>query len=1204
MPNWTQAQTAAITVSGRDLLVSAAAGSGKTAALTERILRHIKSGAKLDRFLVVTFSRASAADMRSKLTRELKRAAAEDPSDKTIAKALTELSGTKIGTIHSFCLSVLKKYHARLSLPPKMRVADDAEAKLMKTECMEETIEHFFSLSADEEMSEEFIFLTDHLLGGEADDKLSASLLSLYEKTVCLPKRYEALLDSADELSSAAEDGKFLLTDCGRGIGRRLSRELSYYESIFRAAVTEFSVGDDYIKKYLPAFVSLCEFVSSCLSLLREGDYDGIGEKFRSFKNPTLGAIKGEKSPETEFYKVKKTEFGKFVTESAARFFSVSGDALAVTLRRTARVTRAVVSVLSEFDRRYSAEKRRVGLLDYEDLEHFTLKLLSDSETAKMVSADYDEIYIDECQDVNAVQNSIFEAIARENRFMVGDVKQSIYAFRGADPTLFDSYRKKYTKISSSEDGDKGEGGAAVFMSDNFRCDRSVIEFTNAVCGAIMPHGNVSYTEDDELRHGKAEPDSEAFPVRVILSSDTDEDEADEADEIDKADEIGASKESTEAEAVADEVARLLREEKRRDGESIAPSDIAILLRSAKGKAEVYENALRARGIPVSNDTTPNFFECPEVLLALSILYTIDDPLRDIYLAGALRSPVFGFTLDDLIKLGGGELPLYRRLRDMAENAADDGELSEKCRYAYRKILRWRELARGASSAEMIADVYRETGLEALVWSEVNRHTGVTPPEVRAENLDSLFMYARNYEANSHMGLHRFLDYINNIIERDVKAQVEVSDRDGQNTVKIMTLHQSKGLEFPVTVIAGCGSKRNEQDAKESLLFDKAAGLAMRLRADDGGVSPIMLETLPRRAVMLSIFDTLAAEEMRLLYVGLTRARERLIISAKLPDAEKFIEKRRREARFFSEHTAYAEKSYIGWILSALFLAQEKGCDISEFCEIVTLNSDGGKEKVISGASDRGEAFTPDPERVREYREILEKRFSYVYPYKKLGALPAKLAVSDLSPTILDDEDAAVLETETKKEPMSPEAERAAAAGTATHIFMQFCDFENAERNGVDGEIERLVRCGFIRQSDAELIRRDEAERFFRSEIYGKMKSAKNIWRERRFNLRLPASEFTEDAENRDLYSSEEVLVQGVIDCFFEDENGEVSVIDYKTDRLTPYEISHPRAAKEKLLSRHKTQLGYYGAAVGEMFGAPPKHIYIYSLPLGDTVEI
>ncbi len=1203
MPTWTNAQLAAIKTRGSDVLVSAAAGSGKTASLTERIIESITGGGRLDRILIVTFSRAAASDMKAKLTRELRKRASESPDDKSIGRALTELPTARIGTIHSFCLSLLKRHYGELSLPAKMRVADDAEAKLMKTECMDATLDHFFSSASEPtgDPTTDFVALTDHLIGGETDDALAQTLLSLYEKTSCLPERYRSLVSSAEKMRKSAKDGDFLVSDCGGAVKRSIERGLDFYGRVFTAAVDEMGQMPDFDVKYVPAFEYLTVFVSHAKRLLAAGDFEALKAHFESVSPPRLGTVKSGKTARTEYFKEKKTAFSVFVRGIREKYLSLGGEGLACTLERTASVTLGIVGVLDEFDRRYKDEKRRRGLLDYEDLEHCALDLLRDPEIAAVIKKDYDEIYIDEYQDVNEVQNEIFALLSSGNRFMVGDVKQSIYAFRGADPTLFDSLRGRYdeTEIPIAE---PSESGRAVYMSDNFRCDRSVVGFTNAVCGRIMPYGNVSYTDGDSLRHSKIADEPKYTPVSVLVA---DTAIADDEDGVDVSD--------VEPEMLARELSRILREEKKQSGERIRPGDVAILLRSAaSGRAERIEKALEKYGIPVENGTKQSFFECPEVLFVLSLLNTVDNPLRDIYLAGALRSPVFGFTLDELIRIGEGKKgPLWRKLLLSAEETDEDGSaapLAEKCKEAADRIRSWREMSKMSTATDIIASVYAETGIEALVFSDANRENGSVPPEVRAENLALLYEYARGYEASAFRGLHKFLDFVNSLIERGVTANVGERTDSGEDSVKIMTVHQSKGLEFPVVFLAYAGAARNEKDLKGRLLYEKTAGLAMTLREDDMGESSVMLETLPHKAVAAASSEMLAAEEMRILYVALTRAEERLIVTAKLRNAQSKVETLRDDADFYCANTVYSEKTYLGWILSAVFAETAAGRDTHCTVKVMTELGEGLEVTVseTDGEETEKDVKQIDRAEVEAIKARIREAIGYEYPYRKLGVLPAKLSVSVLAPDVLDEDATELKGTETAHE-MSPEekeaAKRAAAAGTATHVFMQFCDFARVEKDGVKKEAERLVSEGFMREDDAELIRYGEIEKFFRSKIYSKMRASDELRREMRFNVRLDASDFTSSAEDKALYAGEKLLVQGVIDCFFRDRDG-ITVVDYKTDRLSQYELSHREAAAEKLLGRHARQLGYYADALGEMYGEKPAHVYIYSLPLGDVIEV
>ena len=1271
MPNkWTAAQLAAITASDSDILVSAAAGSGKTTALTERIIRRVTAGGDLSRMLIVTFSRASAAAMKEKIGAALRAATARCPDDPHLRRQLAALSGAKISTIHSFCLSLLRRYYGELGLPPRLRVADDAETKYLRREIMDDTINYFYSQKSGGSL--DFAALTD-TVGGGRDDGMTELFLRLYTRTCCYPERYRLFSRAAETLTSAADDKNGIYsTPYGAPIIKKLSRALDYYEKIMSAACRDFECETSYdgaYAKYLPVFRCSLDAVTGIKSAVAacDGsgfDRDAIAAATGAYSAQRLPSVRGEKPPRVAFFCEKRTELTKFIREFIKDYLSVPRETEKTILLRTAGVCSDIVTVLDKFSELYNAEKRSRAVVDYDDLEHLSLKLLSDRDPAGVtdvaghIAGEFDEIYIDEYQDVNAVQDAIFRAISKHNRFMVGDVKQSIYGFRGSDPTVFDEYRRDY--------GDKtSDRGIAVFMSENFRCDEPVIDFVNSVCGGLLRFGSVSYDENDDLRYAKSEPGADSFAatrpalVRVLLAdaSDNINDDINSIDDINDSgntdgdtDSITADTASREAVMIADEISRLLESCVKDDGTRILPGDICVLLRSAKNRAADIENALRAHGIPTENDAKPNFFECPEILLMLCLLNAADNPLRDIYLAGALRSPVFSFTLDELIILKHDDKrPLYRLLCECADvndavndavNDTCDGKYSpaliNKCRDAKALLSRWRHAAVSATSDEFVRMLYRDTGIEALLWSDINSGGSATPPQLRAENLNILYEYARSYEAAGFRGLHRFLDYINGMIEEGANAPAPRSAQSGSDTVKIMTVHQSKGLEFPVVILAGCAGRRNESDSAAAVLFDRSAGAAMKLRADID--STVMLDTLPRRAVASAISDAGAAEEMRILYVALTRARERLYITAGTRDATRLQSRCRTEAEFFCPHTVYTEKTYIEWILTAIY---RENSGAANACEISVIKSNVSGADAASGETIQNAVhdavhdalydITPTDGgniagEIAEIENMLAERFTYSYPYKKLGGLPAKMAVSKLYPDVLDDEGGSDAADYTPAhDPGDTDyvsgvkggGDAAARAGSATHLFLKFCDFqrleagvsggedsEGAVSDNIEAEISRLAMAGYISPGDAELIDRNQIVLFLRSSVYAEMKRADKLWREQRFNIRLPASDFTADESDKLAYRDEELLIQGIIDCFFIDHSGVVTLVDYKTDRLSPWELSHPDAAAQKLRRRHSQQLSYYSAALTRIFGSPPGHIYIYSMPLGDTVEV
>lgn len=1264
---WTPAQLEAITLKGTDILVGAAAGSGKTASLTERIVSSIVSGgADVSRILAVTFTKAAAAELKSRISNALRRAAAGNPGNRRIARQLSLLPGASIGTIHSFCLTLLRSHYAELGIPPDIRVADEAEASLLRRECMEETIDAFYNGDLTIKSTNlDFATAADNISDPKGDGKLASTLLSLYEKLSGHPEKQKFLYTSADKLEAGANAGAgFFATAYGEPIKRYLDGIFEHYEAVLAATCDEFAQDVDYAKKYLPTFEYSLNFVRRARSFIKEDNYAGLREHLAKYEAPKLGGIRGrEHTPRVEYFREARTKLKKIIDEVYASYLSADKEAVAESMRRTANVLRAIADVLTEFEANYSKAKLSRSLCDFSDLEHMAIRLLYDengerSPAARAIASRYDAIYIDEYQDVNLVQEKIFSAIGNgKNMFMVGDVKQSIYGFRGAEPGVFDERRRRYLKSG---------GGKYIFMSENFRSEAPIIDFVNAVCAPLFKTSRLYYDKSDDLVAARKTDAGFTPPSpRVVIiekphgykdeNCDSDGENQSEIENTITGDDF-----DREAEWVAAEIARIIKTESKSDGSPYSPGDFAILLRSAKEVAPAFEDALRRHGVMSINDTAANFFECPEVLLVLCFLNVIDNPLRDIYTSGALRSPVFGFTLDDLVrlKLAYGT-PVYTALRRAAADAAaimsGNGdveaklppELYSKCSHATETILRWRDVARSAPADELIKRIYADTGIRALVYADANA-TG-TSKEYRDANLTALYERARAYEASRFRGLHRFIDFINGMIEAEANNPAPRPTGGDENAVHIMTIHQSKGLEFPVVFVSRCGRERSREDEKKPILIDSKIGAAMKLRADDSGKSPVIIDTLPRKSLAAAAAMASAEEEMRVLYVALTRAKERLYVTSCVPDPEKLVRYHVSGAEFFSRHTVMSERTYIGWILASL---GSSGVDIKSKAEIIRVGDElpsaqasepfaKVKEDVegvtsaeirlaerenAKDAADTGENADEESStqiKVSEYEKLFRERFCYQYPYARIGAIPAKITVSHLYPDSLDEDmepKADIdIDTDVGKSTFSdttsirlpPYAsllhknrDEAALRGTATHLFLQFCDFAAAEKYGVEAEADRLTTAGFITKEDREIINIHEVENFLRSDIYRRMKAARRVWREQRFRLRLPAAFFSRREDKESIFGDEKILVQGVIDSFFVEDDGGVIIIDYKTDRLSRAELNNPALAAAKLIPRHSRQLAYYRAAVSLLLDVPQKSItpLIYSLPLGAPV--
>lgn len=1199
MREYTQAQNLAITQRDKTLLISAAAGSGKTATLIERIIRKItdkQNPSDISRMLIVTFTKAAAGELRGRVYTALTEALAADPANKHIARQILLLENAKICTIDSFCLDVVRANFQRLGLSPTFRVADTNELALLYRSVINDLIDENFEAENDKYQiagsALDFAKFVDNFAGARDDKNISEIFISLYEKISSYPEGAELINASAQKLYANAESD-FFDTPYGKIISEYIKEEFTYYKNLLKEATKQFALNEKTSVSYLPAFEADLYFANDVLKALDSGKYEDVKNVLESYSPAKLGSVSKDLLTEKdEFYKSIRNEFKDSVKALKAKYFCTDGQAISLDMKQTADMCMYIYKFMSDFSARLEEEKKRRGILGFNDIERYSLRVLYDggerSDIAKSMSELYEEIYIDEYQDVNAVQDKIFCAISKENnKFIVGDIKQSIYSFRGAEPSIFSNYRKTYPKLDAA-DGNQTE--ASIFMSDNFRCDEKIVKFANKVSAFSMCHSSIGYLDEDNLVFSKKENfGNNDVNLWVFQPEDTPDEEDDEDD----------TRITPEARAVAKEIKRLINGEKKNNGAPVLPGDIAIIVRSMKSSAPAFIKALENEGIASTGVTNDNFFEREEILLLLCLLNSIDNPRRDIYFAGLMRSPIFNFTMSDIVALRDynteGKLSLY----DMLVAYCKENDFP-KGKYLLEKLETYREMSEGMAVDKLIWLIYRDTGIFSLLCRD---DTGDKISEVKRDNIMYFYEYARNFEASSFKGLYNFIKYINSIIEETNGNENAQTPDESEKAVKIMTVHQSKGLEMPICFVSSCAKQFNEQDFKESIQFDYDTGVTMRLRDSTGFAK---CSTPVREAIILKKKSELKEEEMRVLYVALTRARERLYVTAQLNKINKNLVSNVQAVKDYTgKYTVMRAKSFAEWILSAI----DENAD-SDFCKVKYFDS------YTASAAEEENQILPEAEEVYDEGEIakakeeIAKTLDFVYPYASVSNIPAKLSVSRLYPEILNSDTADGEPHDFPTIKSAPNfiggnfSSKAAERGTATHIFMQFCDFERLVANGAENEIAYLLEKGFISRTISELIDLKQIEKFVCSPFLQRMRKAKKMWREFRFNINLPACMFTTEEARAEELKGETVLVQGVIDSFFEEENGDIILCDYKTDRLTGEELADRTLAQKKLAERHGKQLLYYKKAIFEICGKEPKHIYIYSLPLGDTVEI
>lgn len=1186
---WTEAQSAAMDIRDKTLLVSAAAGSGKTATLTERIIRRLtdsSSPADISKMLIVTFTRSAAAELRTRIFSALSDALAVNPKDKHLASQLMKLSSAKICTIDSFYLDILRSNFSALGIPSSFRIADETEYTIIAKRIMEAKIDLFY------ENEDTFPLFCECFSGVRGSNRLYEIFSDLHSHLSSIPEGIEFLKMCAARTKSEAELD-FLSTSFGITLRKTAKEMFEHYLTCFSEALEFISSDEDVYKAYGRSFAYELNFCKELLSAANNTTwgYRQIKDILEGYSPIRLGSLKAEYSSDLSLaYKEMRTEFSKKIKALREKSFSKSEETIRRAMHDTALHTDILYRLLAEFEHDIDDEKRRLGILTFDDVRRYTLNLLvnsdgSPTELAKQYATQFTDIYIDEYQDVDRVQDLIFSSISNEtNRFMVGDIKQSIYSFRGAEPMLFASYRSRFPSYKATEA--ENSSSATVFMSNNFRCDENVIRFTNLVCSCIFSAcaDSIGYCKDDDLVFSKQKPREDYTSPKVTVSvitppTNTDGDHNSFDD--------GKDKKEWEAEYIALEIERLIRTEKKADGKPILAGDIAVLFR-AKGMSPYISTALKRRGIQCSESDAERYFEDPDVLMMLCLLNTIDNPERDIYLAGTLRSPVFSFDMNELIEIqssASSNTSLFGALCEYATST--DNDLAIRCTDAINTLDVWRE-----NAAAMPVDRFMRMlfDCDKFIASGL-----ISQPDSKGEggNLLLLYEYARSFESGSFKGLYQFIEYINSVIE-DGKKLPGGEKGSSDDRVKLMTIHKSKGLEFPVCFVCNTGATLKQKESRDSLIFDYPSGVALKI-ADGSGFGRI--NTPMRESLLATKAIKSAEEEMRILYVALTRARERLYVTASSSkDGDKLLALANKNAVVCDRYTIINQcSSYLDWILLALTRSPADSVYSLNFIEAQSFEEEQKEAPLaIDACKD-----TIDTELIKK----LHEEFEFKYEYLPLSKIPSKVSVSRIYPDFLDENnDSLELFSEGSRAAvpdffLSTKKEIATGAqrGTATHLFLQFCDFAYAHKYGAKEELARLCEKRFLPQNAASLIYTDELESFLKSALFAEIRSADKIIREQRFNVRLSPKNFTSDEALISRLEDEHLAVQGVIDLILIDKDGNISLYDYKTDRLCREELADPSLAEKKMNERHALQLSYYAKAVELLFGKPCKKVCVYS---------
>ncbi len=1253
---WTPAQNKAIRTQGRTLLISAAAGSGKTATLTERIIRRLTDSthpAELSRLLVVTFTRAAAAELRDRIGQALSDAIAADPGNHHLRRQLLGLSSAHISTIDSFIREPVKAHFAELNLSAKTRIADEAELLPLSERVMGELMTEFyekyapaageglFSLLADNPFAD----LCDSLTPSKNDNDLLPAFRALYERLLAFPAGIHRLNTEADELEALA-DGDFFSSSHGGFLRDWLKEFLSSSEAFLSDALDTLQWDDAAERAYGKAFAADLAFIRR---LAAAETYAEVYALVASYEKPRVSKL-SDASPAMVALRLRRAEIAKTLENLSKTYFSEPPAVLATQMRDTARMCRVLCDFLFAYDERILAEKQARGICDFTDNRRYLLRLLRDEQgqptpIARELEAQYDEVYIDEYQDVDEMQDEIFRLVGGNHRFMVGDLKQSIYVFRGADPSVFSRYRRELPILNEREENPSGN---SIFMSENFRCDESVIRVTNAVCGHILRAcpDSIGYRAEDDLGFSKRLPtaDYQSVPVEItIIKKPGKADKGDFSSGADEGEDTdGMSAAETEAIYVANRIAAMLRAGDRlANGDPIRPRDIAILMRTGKSLA-VYRERLTALGIPTGSDELDaeeagrDILHGGDMMYLLNLLRVLDDPDSDIPLSETLRAPFPGLTLEDLLTLRRADGvsaadSLYQCLETYADTPDADSLLSAKA----TEFIEWVEHYRALCATQSAQGILRFLSRDERV---VCRET---------DAFRYLYDAARTCRTSSFVSLYAFLRFFEKKLLTTKNAASAAKDEGEDGHVTLMTIHGSKGLEFPVCFIVRAGDPFSARSTQRDLIFEKRTGLSMKLYRRGSNAfseqasiqSQAKQETTLRRVGALAIQQSEREEEMRLLYVAMTRARERLLIVG-MGTAD-MTEDAVLGFAAGDRHATMSCNKYLLWVLAGL----EAHPEVSHFYRLNWVFTPDVIPDTPLPRRRTQEAGAVDAQTLH-FRSIPQKHTPPTSMEMLLGRVPTKIPASRMKENLLDScvfydtdlpaETDGKLPTSTEEgswcDALSESAIReslrllssgdgdelrefellleqnrrptAAEKGTAAHLFLQFSDYNRVERDGLEEEIARLCEQGYINARTAEVLDRQALQGFFDSHFMAHIRTAASVERELKFHRFVPLASLTANAAFAEALGERTLYVQGSIDLLATFPDGHMELCDYKTDHITPAERQDASLLVARMKERHGDQLRQYAAAITEMYGVRPTKVYIFSLPLGEAVEI
>ena len=1140
-------------------LVSAAAGSGKTKVLVERLMRYVDRGADIDDFLVITYTRAAAGELRSRILSALGERIAANPLNRRLRRQTELCCRASIGTIDSLCGRFLRENTHLAGISPDYRVVEPDRAGEIRANVLDRLLEKLYDRL---DTAPGARALVDSFGAGRNDDKLAALILRLHDAVQSHPDP-AVWLDSQRSALSVPEGTDAGETAWGRYLLSRTARQAEYWAARMDALRAEL---------VQPGREALAKAYADSLDVTAEGLRNmarAAGLGWETARNacavefPRIGIYKGE-DPLAQSVKAARADCKK-TCDKWKHTFADTSETLLHELAETAPAIDALLSLTLELDRAYAAEKRRQGVCDFSDQEHMMLRLLEDSSNglAASLSARYTEVLVDEYQDVNACQDALFQLLSDGGRklFMVGDVKQSIYRFRLADPSIF---LEKYESWDDLTPDALPEKPGRILLRENFRSRREVLDGANHVFRNIMSRslGELCYDDAAALRPGRELPPGGGAPTELVILTPPDADG--EEDRPDKT--------VLEAEYIAARIRQMVDSRTPvTEGEGLRPctyGDFAILMRSYKTAAPRYRAALAAQGIPSVSQQGGGFYRSTEITALLSLLAVIDNPRQDVPLIAVLRSPLFGFTADELSAVRAAD-----KTADFYTALCRRAETDEKCAAFLVSLESYRALAPDLSVEALLARICDDTSLFALL-------AAMPDGAARRENVHRLADFARQFEQEGYRGLFRFVRWMKQLEERGDEPRTGAME--SRDAVQIISIHHSKGLEYPVVFLAGTSRRFNKIDSSATVLVHPKLGVGGKVVDTKRGV---VYPSLAWRAISAKLEEETLSEEMRVLYVAMTRPKDRLIITALWPDAEKTLAKLHEGLTApIAPQLLSTDASPSHWLARAALLPDSP----------ITLQTVRTGEDAVPEAEITEETAAPEAEQSAAFESTLD----WEYPYRWAQELPSKITASALEGTDADPD----------AQSIAPEAQRrrifrrpvfgakdapltSTARGIAVHTVLQFIDYSRVfTPEQVRGEIERLKNAEHITPAQAAAVEPERICALFASPIGQRILHADEVWRELRFSL-LTGAETVFDAP-----PGEEVLLQGVADCCIREGNV-LTVVDYKTDYVTAETLAE-RAAE------YTPQVRAYAAALTRLLEMPVREGVLYFLRTGQSVSI